>query len=78
MTYSCRQQTGGPIKRVVQPKIIHLDSSSALGQPISGTDVITTAAVAASAAITATQPFLTVCHNAHYASVLCVCFLVIS
>ncbi len=62
--YVNRQQPGGPIKRMVQPQLVPsgggLNSRNEETQQAVNSDAVTTAAVAASAAVAATQPFLRV------------------
>ena len=62
-----RSQKGGPFKKVVRPQIVqqtHQMQPQQSAQPTEhlsgGADPVTTAAVAASAAVAATQPFLQV------------------
>ena len=64
---SSRSQKGGPLKKVVRPQLVQQthqmqpqQSAQHTEQSSGGADPVTTAAVAASAAVAATQPFLQV------------------
>ena len=59
------QGTGGPVKRLVQPKLVHpVTKPPAQPAPMAEqqtvTDAAKTAAVAAASAVAATEPFLRV------------------
>ena len=62
-----RSQKGGTVKKIVRPHVVHPVSASdkkekteTSQENCQKTDPVTTAAVAASAAVAATQPFLQV------------------
>ena len=62
---SFRSQKGGAVKKIVRPQMVHSaqhlqkqETTESNQEGNKSTDPVTTAAVAASAAVAATQPFL--------------------